>query len=119
MRRKQREHVISGWLRHSLIMKGSKMHYKDGTPVLLGDIAQHDNGSAGIIIGGTIGSDYCTTHFVAFRKHAEYGALPGYVGSLRGSDGKVISHASVAVALDGSAQTREMVKIGHVDIGHG
>jgi hypothetical protein len=95
------------------------MHYKDGTPVQLGDIAQHDNGSVGIIIGGTVGSDYCSTHFVAFKKHPDYGTAAGYVGTLRGADGKVSTHASVAVLIDAGAQTREMVRIGHVDIGHG
>jgi hypothetical protein len=95
------------------------MHYKDGTPVQLGDIAQHDNGSVGIVIGGQVGVDTCATQFVAFRKHLDSGAAAGYVGALRGTEGKVISHASVAVEVNGYAQTREMVKIGHVDIGHG
>jgi hypothetical protein len=95
------------------------MHYKDGTPVNLGDIAQHDNGSVGIVIGGQVGSDYCTTHFVAFKRAADYGISFGHAGALRGTDGKVIATAHVAVVADGSAQTREMVKIGHVDIGHG
>lgn len=94
------------------------MHYKDGTPVKLGDIAKHDNGSTGIIIGGQIGNDTCATQFVAFRKHADSGAAAGYVGALRSIDGKVIAHASVAVEVNGYAQTREMIKIGHVDIGH-
>jgi hypothetical protein len=95
------------------------MHYKDGTPVTLGDIAQHDNGSVGIVIGGQIGSDHCSTHFVSFHKHAQQGAAAGYVGALRDGTGKVVTHAAVAVVADGYAQTREMVKLGHVDIGHG
>ena len=97
------------------------MHYKDGTPAKLGDIVQHDSGHVGIVIGGTIGSDYCSTHVVRFQsiaaKYPSGGA--GFVGTLRESDGKLVAVAGVAVTLDQSTQTRECVKIGHVDIGHG
>ena len=93
------------------------MHYKDGTSVKLGDIAKHDNGSVGIIIGGQIGSDYCTTHFVAFKQAPDWGVGQGYIGALRNTEGKIIDRAAVAVVADGGAQTREMVKIGHVALG--
>ena len=98
------------------------MHYKDGTPAKLGDIVQHDSGHVGIVIGGTIGSDFCTTHVVKFQtvaKGAWPSGGPGFIGTLRQQDGTVEAVAGVAVQLDQSMQTRECLKIAHVDIGHG
>lgn len=97
------------------------MHYKDGTPAKLGDIVKHDSGAVGIVIGGTIGSDYCSTQVVKFTPAnlpCNNGA-PGFVGALKDSTGKVEAVAGVAVTLDSCMQTRECVKIAHVDIGHG
>ena len=96
------------------------MHYKDGTPAKLGDIVQHDSGTVGIVIGGQIGNDYCSTQVVTFKPTlTERGGCSAFVGNLRDTDGKPIAQGSVRVALDSYMQTREMVKIGHVDIGHG
>lgn len=99
------------------------MHYKDGTPATLGDIIQHDSGAVGIVIGGQIGNDYCSTSVVIFRPartpdghYAQPGA--GYVGELRTQEGKTVATAAVRVTLNEGMQTREMVKIGHVDLGH-
>lgn len=102
------------------------MHYKDGTEAKLGDIVQHDSGAVGIIIGGTIGSDYCTTQAVMFHPEKDsrganygyrYGA--GYTGRLDDGAGNTVARSAVHVAHDQSMQTRECLKIGHVDIGHG
>lgn len=97
------------------------MHYKDGTPAKLGDIVKHDSGAVGIVIGGTIGSDYCSTSVVKFSpvggQYPQPG--PGFVGYLRDAMGKVEAVGAVAVALDSCMQTRECLKIDHVDIGHG
>lgn len=97
------------------------MHYKDGTPAKLGDIVQHDSGSVGIVIGGTIGSDYCSTNVVKFQPSTTpyTPAGPGFVGLLREQDGKLVAVSGVVVALDPCMQTRECLKIAHVDIGHG
>lgn len=95
------------------------MHYKNGEEVKLGDIAQHDSGSVGIVIGGTIGSDYCSTHVVKFDSAIGGYCGSAYVGTLHDAAGKVLSTASVRVSADSHMQTREMIKIGHVDIGHG
>ncbi len=100
------------------------MHYKDGTEAKLGDIIQHDDGDIGIVIGGTIGSDYCSTQVVKFTGkkrdgHFDQPGGPGFIGHLKDADGKVVSTAGVHVALHNAMQTREMVKIGHMDIGHG
>lgn len=98
------------------------MHYKDGTEVKLGDIIQHDAGHVGIVIGGQIGNDYCSTQVVVFKSvtpvfNAAGG--PGYIGVLRDKDQKLQAIAGVTVVLEYAMQTREMMKIGHVDIGHG
>lgn len=97
------------------------MHYKDGTPAILGDIIQHDDGHVGIVIGGTEGSDFYSTNVVKFQAPKAKWVQPGvgYVGFLRDSAGAVKAVGSVAVSLDSAMQTREMVKIGHIDIGHG
>lgn len=97
------------------------MHYKDGTPATLGDIVQHDSGAVGIVIGGTIGSDYCSTQVVKFSpaKDPQAAGRPGFVGTLKDAEGKFVSVAGVGVTLDSYVQTRECLKIGHVDIGHG
>lgn len=98
------------------------MHFKDGTPAKLGDVFVHDNGSVGIIIGGQIGSDYCSTQCVVFQRDGQWSnPVPAYVGVLRdgGTENKVVAHAAVAVVSQQALQTREMLKIGHVDIGHG
>lgn len=97
------------------------MHYKDGTPANLGDVVQNDNGAIGIVIGGTIGSDYCSTQVVKFEpSNTAYGGIgPGFIGVLRDEKGVVQARAAVAVSLDAATQTRECLKIGHVDIGHG
>jgi len=98
------------------------MHYKDGTPAKLGDIFKHDTGHVGIIIGGQIGSDYCSTHAVTFRDvNAPDWSGPGagYLGTLRDDAQNVVAHGAVKVVVEQAMQTREMVKIGHVDIGHG
>lgn len=104
------------------------MHYKDGTPATLGDIIQHDSGFVGVVIGGTIGSDFCSTHVVKLspvRNAADpkqtWGMAggPGFVGTLRENTGELKAVAAVAVSLDQSVQTRECLKIGHIDIGHG
>jgi hypothetical protein len=98
------------------------MHYKDGTEAKLGDIIKHDNGSVGILIGGTVGSDYCSSQVVRFESGGTvYGEPtgPGYIGVLRDDKGKVLARTGVVVSFNSIAQTREHVKIGHVDIGHG
>ncbi len=98
------------------------MHYKDGTPATLGDIVQIDDGSTGIIIGGQIGNDYCSTQVVRFRpaKNAYGHAIgAGFIGVLTDQEHKEVARASVVVEHSSCVQTREMVKIGHVDIGHG
>lgn len=99
------------------------MHYKDGTPATLGDIIQHDSGAVGIVIGGQIGNDFCSTQVVKFEPAAAgWGGIgAGFVGKLRDQTdaNKVIARAAVAVTFDSAVQTRECLKIGHVDIGHG
>lgn len=97
------------------------MHYKDGTPAKLGDIVLNDSGDVGCVIGGTIGSDTCSTQVVKFESAVKRwgGAGPGFAGVLRNQDGTVAARASVAVTFDSAMQTRECLKIGHVDIGHG
>jgi hypothetical protein len=95
------------------------MHYKDGTPAILGDIVQSDAGLVGIVIGGTIGSDFCSTQIVAFESAEKQYGCSAFVGVLRKEGGKPVATGSVKVALHNSVQTRECVKIGHVDIGHG
>lgn len=97
------------------------MHYKDGTPATLGDIVQHDNGSVGILLGGTVGQDFCSSHVVFFKNAKQSGVNPGagYVGLLRDDKGVLQQVGSVLVQMESYAQTRELVKIGHVDIGNG
>lgn len=92
------------------------MHYKDGTPAELGDIVQHDSGAVGIVIGGTIGSDYCSTQVVKFEPAVKQFGCSAYVGTLRDTDGKIVGNASVRTSLDPHMQTRECLKIGHVDL---
>jgi hypothetical protein len=95
------------------------MHYKDGTPAKLGDIIQHDTGKVGVLIGGQVGNDFCATSALWFNSPS--GALQGaaFVGVLRNEQGVSIASASVVTTFDTYTQTRECVKIGHVDIGHG
>lgn len=100
------------------------MHYKDGTPAKLGDIVKHDSGAVGIVIGGTIGSDYCTTSIVVFKpartpagQYCE--PFAGFIGELRDEKGATVATAGVRVKLEPCMQTRECVRIDHVDIGHG
>ena len=100
------------------------MHYKDGTPATLGDIVQHDSGSVGIVIGGIIGNDYCSTSVVAFkpaRTPDNHFSEPysGFVGELRDEKGVTVSTAGVRVKRESSLCTKDCIKIGHVDIGHG
>lgn len=101
------------------------MHYKDGTPAKLGDIIQRDDGAVGIIIGGKIGDDYCSTSAVVFKPAKAAGTYPmyatgaGYLGVLLDEKGQLVAHAAVAVELAPGIQTRECLKIGHVDIGNG
>ena len=98
------------------------MHYKDGTEAKLGDIIQHDNGSIGILIGGVIGNDYCSSHVVSFQPvKGPYGPAigQGYIGQLCNEKYEVLKTGAVVVKLETAAQTREHIKIGHVDIGHG
>ncbi len=95
------------------------MHYKDGTPAKLGDIVQHDTGAVGIVIGGTIGSDYCSTQVVMFRGKKQlghWGGGPGFVGLLRDEKQAPVGGASVVAQLEPAVQTRECLKIGHVDL---
>jgi len=97
------------------------MHYKDGTPAIIGDIVKHDNGNIGILIGGQFKNDYCSSQVVFFKKHGDYaGAVAGFVGTLRNSSeegAKIISTHAVAVTCDSGVQTCEMIKIDHIDIG--
>ncbi len=95
------------------------MHYKDGTPATLGDIIQHDSGSVGIVIGGQIGNDYCSTQVVTFTPALNQQGCSAFVGALRDVDNKHVATGAVRVSLEPYMQTRECVKIGHVDIGHG
>ena len=101
------------------------MHYKDGTPAKLGDIIQRDDGAVGIIIGGQIGNDYCSTQSVVFKpaktngQYTGYATGPGYIGALVDEKGALVERAAVAVELAPCTQTRECLKIGHVDIGNG
>ncbi len=95
------------------------MHYKDGTPAKLGDIIQHDSGSVGIVIGGQIGNDTCATQVVTFTSAATQSGCSAFVGNLRDAEGGLVAQASVRVSLEPYMQTRECLKIGHVDIGHG
>jgi len=95
------------------------MHYKDGTPATLGDIVQHDSGAVGIVIGGQIGNDFCSTQVVKFESTTHLKGCSAFVGSLSDTDGKVVKTAAVRVSLESYMQTRECLKIGHVDIGHG
>lgn len=100
------------------------MHYKDGTPATLGDIVKHDSGDVGIVIGGQIGNDYCSTQVVKFVGVKPAGGYPqpqgaGFIGQLRDENQQFVATASVVVQHDLCVQTRECLKIGHVDIGHG
>lgn len=100
------------------------MHYKDGTPATLGDIVQHDSGAVGIVIGGQIGNDYCSTSIVAFkpaRTPPGHYCEPaqGYVGELRNEKNETVATAAVRVKLEPSWCTKDCIKIGHVDLGHG
>lgn len=99
------------------------MHYKDGTPALLGDIVKHDSGSVGIVIGGLIGSDSCSTQVVMFKSPANSNAWDsagaGFVGALKEINNVVKSLGAVRVSFDSSVQTSACLKIGHMDIGHG
>lgn len=95
------------------------MHYKDGTPAKLGDIVKHDSGNVGIVIGGQIGNDYCSTQVVTVSSVMGQPGCSAFVGNLKDAAGQVVAQAAVRVALEPYMQTRECVKIGHVDIGHG
>lgn len=100
------------------------MHYKDGTPAKLGDIIKHDSGAVGIVIGGMIGNDFCSTAVVAFKPAATptgHYSQPaaGFIAELKNEAGESIATGAVRTVLEPAWQTREMVKIGHVDIGHG
>lgn len=100
------------------------MHYKDGTPAVLGDIVLVDDGTIGMVLGGTLKSDYCSTDLVVFEKPSGLAPLAGtavFKGKLIDPDANytVRSEAQVEVRVKNHVQTRECVKIGHVDIGHG
>lgn len=92
------------------------MHYKDGTPAILGDIIQHDSGKVGILIGGQIGNDYCSSTAVWFNKVTSQNQGLSYIGFLRDTAGKEIGSAMASVSFDTYTQTRECVKIGHIDL---
>ena len=69
------------------------MHYKDSTPAALGDIIQHDSGIVGILIGGTLGNDYCSSHAVWFKPpgHPHYPSSgAGFVGALKDDKGALL-----------------------------
>jgi hypothetical protein len=98
------------------------MHYKDGTPATLGDIIQHQvSGDVGILIGGQIGNDYCSSHAVMFKvpglEYNHRGGL-GYIGTLVDEKGKLLKQAAVLVAFDQASQTREFLKIGNISLGN-
>ena len=95
------------------------MHYKDGTPATIGDIVQRDDGAVGILIGGQIGQDYCSSSIVAFKPaKSTYGFATGqgYTGVLLDEKGALLQRASVVLEHSTCTQTRECIKIGHVDI---
>ena len=95
------------------------MHYKDGTPAVLGDIVQRDDGSVGILIGGQLGQDYCSSTVVSFKSgKSAYGFSTGqgYTGVLIDENGGLIQRATVVLEHSSCTPTRECVKIGHVDI---
>lgn len=97
------------------------MHYKDGTPAMLGDIVQTDAGHVGILIGGQLQNDYCSSQVVLFKSTGCQFTQPsaGYIGYLRDEKLQLVKVSGVAVEFQTAVQTRECVKIGHVDIGHG
>jgi hypothetical protein len=98
------------------------MHYKDGTPAKLGDIVQRDDGAVGILIGGQIGQEYCSSSIIAFKPAKSafgFATGPGYLGVLLDERGAVLERSGVVVEHSTCTQTRECLKIGHVDIGHG
>ncbi len=65
------------------------------------------------------------TSAVVFKPAKAAGTYPmyatgaGYLGVLLDEKGQLVAHAAVAVELAPGIQTRECLKIGHVDIGNG
>ena len=96
------------------------MHYKDGTPVTLGDIIKSPSGLVGMVIGGTVGSTACNLNAVVFKDIGSlYSSGNGFIAKLVDDKNKLIAVGAVAVEMQSCLTASECEKLGHVDIGHG